>query len=136
MFWGPWSDICKGHSCHGGELMFVFNNIIAIQNATEEERTLASKMNAYWSNFIVTGDPSTNNADEAVPLPALGSVDKASVAAAAPRASNLTQWPAYVADQKNWMNFSDANPEPIAHFKDDKCALWDSIGYYREPGIL
>ena len=59
MFWGPWSDICKGHSCHGGELMFVFNNIIAIQNATEEERTLASKMNAHWANFVTTGDPNT-----------------------------------------------------------------------------
>ena len=49
MFWGHWSKFCKGHPCHGGELMFVFNNINSnatiAKNATQEEKTVATQMN-------------------------------------------------------------------------------------------
>ena len=111
MFWGKWGNICLDHPCHGGELMFVFNNINSIKNATEEEKTLASKMNAYWSNFIVHSNPS-------------------------PSANNQTAWPEYNGQDQMWMNFSSPDPATIPHFKEAKCDFWDKIGYYREPGII
>ncbi|QDZ24918.1 type B carboxylesterase [Chloropicon primus] len=113
MFWGPgtWGQVCTDHPCHGGELMFVFNNINSIKNATVEERTLAKKMNTYWSNFILSGDP--NQPVSQLP------------------------WPKYGQAQGDvWMNFSSAHPATITEFKKDQCDFWDSVGYYREPGIL
>ena len=49
------------------------------------------------------------------------------------------QWPQYNSESPStrvWMNFSSASPEPLTDFKSANCDLWDSIGYYREPGIL
>ena len=114
MFWGPvWGSVCTGHPCHGGELMFVFNNIAspAVKNATVEEKELASKMNKYWSNFILSGNPSQPMPTEPV-------------------------WPLYESEGQAWMNFSSADPALIHNFKSDKCDLWDEVGYYREPGNL
>ena len=112
MFWGYWGRVCDGHPCHGGELMFVFNNINSnatiCKDATQEERNVAIEMNEYWSNFIKTGDPNANGE---------------------------ASWPLYDAqNQQNWMNFSTAIPAtPITNFKTEQCDLFDKIGYYREP---
>lgn len=123
MFWGPkwagWGRVCIDHPCHGGELMFVFNNIIALHNTTQEERSLAAQMNGYWSNFIKSSDP--NGPSEVKDLTGGGGA----------------AWPEFGdADHQIWMNFTDDHPSTMSKFKEDKCDLWDKIGYYREPGIL
>ncbi|XXN62662.1 carboxylesterase/lipase family protein [Enterobacter ludwigii] len=53
---------------HGSELKFIFGNLIHSDSWDDEAKSMASKMQAAWSNFIKYGNPNPHNTPPENPL--------------------------------------------------------------------
>ena len=116
-FWGPYSPFCEGHSCHGGELPFVFDLFAEksmrhlVHIITDE--LMGNVMNDYWIDFvkkdISSEKPRFQPADASGP--------------------SLPDWAQYNGTTQNWMNFTTPTPDLTKDFRKKECDLWDDIGY-------
>eukprot|EP01133_Synstelium_polycarpum_P012357 gene12357-14492_t len=98
------ADTCVGKVCHGSELSFVFNTFNALGGwtPTKAEQSLSQQMGAYWSNFVINGDPNVGI-----------TVD--------------SEWPEYSNGEKTLVF---ETPPNVQNLHDNKgCDLFDSLGY-------
>ncbi len=110
--WGPGDNPCKGRVCHGGDLPFVFHTApLGGFRYTPTELRLTNSMVHYYGNFAHTGDPNNNKWS-----------DK-------PR-KVYEYWPEY-SKTNNWPSMVLQTPKNQVHYRyrEEKCNLWDDIGY-------
>jgi carboxylesterase type B len=94
---------CYGHTCHGSDMPYTFDNPDG--NFTATGHLLALSHIRYWTNFAKYGTPNGNGLND------------------------LLYWPEYNSNNKTFLRFKDENSIENGYITDD-CDFFDSIGYY------
>eukprot|EP01133_Synstelium_polycarpum_P004961 gene4961-5767_t len=99
------SSACHGKACHGAELPYVFNTFSGLGGwvPSPEEQALSNEMGAYWSNFVISGNPNTGLPTEA-------------------------EWPEWSDGKLSMVLDTPPNVQNI--YANKGCDLFDKIGYH------
>ncbi|CAF4190074.1 unnamed protein product [Rotaria sp. Silwood2] len=95
------SSGCDGHTCHGDELVFLFESFWV--NFTDADRRISQTLATYWTNYAKSKDP---NQPVQVSL----------------------RWPKFIRGFEQYLYFQDPLQIQEDYLKDD-CDFWDTIGY-------
>lgn len=104
----PW---CAGHTCHAGELPFMFfpDNLPAVlddhANYTQDEVILGDAINRYWGSFANSGQPGTGSSE--APL----------------------EWLPFSAGSGRQLQFTTPANQLAGDMWADKCSFFDTLGY-------
>jgi len=121
-------EACGEVSCHGAELPYMFETFEDINiSASTDEKALAAKLVAYWTQFSWTGSPNERNSN-VQPNPSV----------------TLNCWHNWSKDKTNTCNdASDKDPYQVAHLETGsfdnivnpsevfyRCDFWDGLDAY------
>ncbi|CAF0724876.1 unnamed protein product [Rotaria sp. Silwood1] len=95
------SSGCDGHTCHGDELVFLFESFWV--NLTDADRYMSQTLATYWTNYAKSKDPNQ------------------------PVQASL-RWPKFVRGFEQYLYFQDPLQIQEKYLQDD-CDFWDTIGY-------
>ena len=110
--WGPGENPCKGRVCHGGDLPFHFHTAtLGGFHYLPTELRLTNSMVTYFGNFAHTSDPNNSGWTNQT-------------------RRSYEYWPKYE-KTSGWPSLILQTPRnEVQHrFREEKCNLWDEIGY-------
>ncbi|CAM4845695.1 unnamed protein product, partial [Rotaria magnacalcarata] len=96
------SSGCEGHTCHGDELVFLFEAFWT-NLTTNTDRYISTALTTYWTNYAKSKDP-----NQPVQIPLV--------------------WPKVTNQSEQYLYFQDPLQIKENYLKDD-CDFWDEIGY-------
>ncbi|CAM4925072.1 unnamed protein product, partial [Rotaria socialis] len=96
------SSGCEGHTCHGDELVFLFEAFWT-NLTTNTDRYISTTLATYWTNYAKSKDP-----NQPVQIPLV--------------------WPKVTNQSEQYLYFQDPLQIKENYLKDD-CDFWDEIGY-------
>ncbi|XP_072030208.1 cAMP-regulated D2 protein-like [Amphiura filiformis] len=142
--WDFVEDWCQDYACHNADLFFLFYTLpLEGFSYTDEEKELAKSLIRFWSNFIHTGNPNTedwrNHISPVFQSSQTSSIvkhletptKKLSFKDILHRAKRgVHDWPPYQASTE-WpsMWFKTPTNDILHRYRAKYCNMWDRVGY-------